>query len=101
MAATEPTDPMGEIERCYGSQFDSSRGGPHALPARVACGSLMIKERLGLTDSETVEMIQENPYLQVFLGYGSFSSKRPFDASLMVHFRKRFSLEDLPSINEL
>ena len=93
--------PWDEIETCYGSQFDSARGGPHALPARVAFGSLIIKERLGLTDIETVEMIQENPYLQIFLGYGCFSSKRPFDPSLMVHFRKRFSLEELQSINEL
>ena len=93
--------PWDEIDRYYGSQFDSARGGPHVLPARVAFGSLIIKERLGLTDIETDEMIQENPYLQVFLGYGSFSSKRPFDPSLMVHFRKRFSLEDLQSINEL
>ena len=80
-----------------GSQFDSARGGPHALPARVAFGSLIIKERLGLTDIETVEMIQENPYLQVFRDAAFF--KRPFDPSLMVHFRKRFSLEDQSSMS--
>ena len=30
-------------------------------PARVALGALLIKERLGLTDRETVAAIQENP----------------------------------------
>ena len=79
--------PWGDIEQRYGEQFDSSRGGHPALPARLAFGSLIIKERLGLTDVETVQMIQENPYLQVFLGYSSFSSQRPFDPSLLVHFR--------------
>jgi hypothetical protein len=93
--------PWDDIEERYGARFDPSRGGPHVLPSRVAFGSLIIKERLGLINIETVEMIQENPYLQAFLGYGSFSSKRPFDPSLMVHFRKRFDLESLQAINEL
>jgi len=45
----------------------------------VALGALLIKERLGLTDRETVEAIQENPYLQFFIGYEEFSeaSHRP------------------------
>ena len=38
--------------------------GAPALAARVALGALLIKERLGLTDRETVEAIRENPYLQ-------------------------------------
>ncbi|MGH9808954.1 MAG: IS5 family transposase, partial [Terriglobia bacterium] len=58
----------------------------------------MIKERLGLTDRETVAAIQENPYLQFFLGCDEFTSDRPFDASLMVDFRKRFGDQGLPQI---
>ena len=64
--------------------------GAPIVPARTALGALLIKERLGLTDRETVEAIQENPYLQFFLGNEEFSQERPFDASLMVDFRKRF-----------
>ena len=37
--------------------------------ARVAVASLIIKEKLTLSDEETVEQIRENPYLQYFLGY--------------------------------
>ena len=39
--------------------------------------------------------------MQFFLGYSGYSSKVPFDPSMMVHFRKRFSDEDLRHINEL
>ncbi|MCP9773840.1 transposase [Synechococcus sp. Tobar12-5m-g] len=60
-----------------------------------------MKQRLGLTDEETVFQIQENAYMQFFLGYSGYSSKVPFDPSMMVHIRKRFSDEDLRHINEL
>jgi hypothetical protein len=30
---------------------------------RLAFGALFIKQRLGLTDEETVEQIRENPYM--------------------------------------
>jgi hypothetical protein len=41
---------------------------PPAKSGRIACGALLIKEQLGITDEETVEQIMENPYLQYFLG---------------------------------
>jgi hypothetical protein len=68
---------------------------------RLAFGALFIKQRLGLTDEETVEQIRENAYMQFFLGFAGYSSKAPFAPSMMVHFRKRFSEEDLKRINEL
>jgi IS5 family transposase len=47
---------------------------------RIALGALIIKERLGLSNEETVEQIHENPYPQYFLGYEGFQreSRRPF-----------------------
>jgi hypothetical protein len=62
---------------------------------------LFIKQRLGLTDEETVEKIRENAYVQFLLGFAGYSSKAPFDSSMMVHCRKRFSEEQLSWINEL
>lgn len=53
-----------------------------------------------MTDRETVLQIQENPYLQYFLGFPEYSDEPPFDPSLMVHFRKRFDKESLAKINE-
>lgn len=39
--------------------------------------------------------------MQFFLGFAGYSSKAPFAPSMMVHFRKRFTEEDLNRINEL
>jgi hypothetical protein len=33
----------------------------------MALGALIIKEKLGISDRETVEQIRENPYLQYFM----------------------------------
>ena len=91
--------PWDEIEGDYSDLFPSNTGNV-AKPARVAFGALVIKETLGLTDEETVEQIRENPYLQYFLGYKEYTNEKPFDPSLMVRFRKRFSAKKLNAINE-
>ena len=39
--------------------------------------------------------------MQFFLGFAGYSSKTPFDPSMIVHFRKRFSELELNRINEL
>ena len=87
-------------ESFYAEKFSKSRRGPSAKSARVALGSLIIKERLGVSDEEAVEQIRENPYLQYFLGFKEFQDEAPFDPSMYVHFRKRFSFEQLNQINE-
>ncbi len=53
-----------------------------------------------LSDRETVQQIQENMYMQYFLGFSSFSDQEPFDASLFVEFRKRLGAEQINAINE-
>ena len=92
--------PWEELEETYAPQFSPTTGAP-AKSVRLAFGALFIKQRLGLTDEETVEQIRENAYMQFFLGFAGYSSKAPFDPSMMVHFRKRFSEEALKRINEL
>ena len=92
--------PWEELEDTYAPQFSPTVGAP-AKPVRLAFGALFIKQRLGLTDEETVHQIRENAYIQYFLGFAGYSNKAPFDPSMMVHFRKRFSDEDLKRINEL
>ncbi len=92
--------PWEELEETYAPQFNPTTGAP-AKPVRLAFGALFIKQRLGLTDEETVEQIRENAYMQFFLGFAGYSSRAPFDPSMMVHFRKRFSEEELSRINEL
>ena len=91
--------PWDKIEDLYKSQF-SETGAP-AKNLRVALGALIIKEKLKLTDEETVEQIMENPYMQYFIGMEEYRYEQPFDSSMMVHFRKRLNLEILNEINEL
>ena len=92
--------PWEELENTYAPQFNRTTGAS-AKPVRLAFGALFIKQRLGLSDEETVEQIRDNAYMQFFLGFAGYSSKSPFDPSMMVHFRKRFSEKDLKRINEL
>jgi len=86
-------------EEIYHADLCKDSGQP-IVPARVALGALLIKERLGLTDRETVTTIQENPYLQFFIGFEEFTQDAPFDASLMVDFRKRFGEEGVQRMTE-
>ena len=89
-----------KFEEEYSKNFSDSSGAP-ALSFRVALGALIIKERLHLTDRETVEQITENPYLQYFLGFAEFRNEAPFDHTMLVHFRKRMSHDVLSRINEM
>jgi vacuolar-type H+-ATPase subunit F/Vma7 len=91
--------PWETFEGEYAEQFSPEQGAP-AKTFRVALGALIIKEKLGISDEETVEQIRENPYLQYFLGLSEYSDKAPFEASMMVHFRKRLNLEFVGRINE-
>ncbi|NEW80853.1 MAG: transposase [Mariniphaga sp.] len=50
---------------------------------------MIIKHITNLDDRETVDQIYENIYMQYFLGYSSFTTEPPFDASLFVEFRKK------------
>ena len=86
-------------EKIYHRALCEDFGQP-IVPARTALGALLIKERLGLTDRETVEAIRENPYLQFFIGLEEFTPERPFDASTMVDFRKRFGEAGIQEIAE-
>ena len=76
------------LEEEYSQQF-SSRGGNQALPVRMAFGSLVIRQALGLSDAQTVQLICESPYLQFFIGLTDFTNQAPFSAHSMVGFRRR------------
>jgi transposase, IS5 family len=92
--------PWQQIKVKYASNFEDSVTGTIAKPARLALGALIIKERLSVTDRETVLQIQENPCLRYFFGFPQHADEPPIDPSLMVHFRKRFDKETLAKINE-
>lgn len=91
--------PWEEFEEEYADQFSADIGAP-AKPFRMALGALIIQEKLGTSDRETVEQIRGNPYLQYFLGLLSFSNEAPFDASMLVHFRQRISMDLVNRVNK-
>jgi transposase, IS5 family len=91
--------PWEKVEEEYKKQFDEEIGAP-AKSGRLALGALLIKEKLNITDEETVEQIRENPYLQYFLGQKSFQDEAPFNSSMMVYFRKRLGSDILKKVNE-
>ena len=91
--------PWSEFEAEYASNFSETMGAP-AKPFRVALGALIIKEKLGTSDRETVEQIRENPYLQYFLGMSDYSNEAPFEASMMVYFRERIEMNLVKKINQ-
>lgn len=91
--------PWEHIEEIYALSL-SQETGRYAIPARIAFGTIFIKESEKLTDEGTVAAIQENPYMQYFLGLEEFQTEALFDASMMTHFRKRFPVEQVAKINE-
>ena len=91
--------PWDEFEAEYAENFPTEIGAP-AKSFRMALGALIIKEKLGISDRETVEQIRENPYLQYFIGQSTYSNELPFDPSLLVHFRHRISANLINKVNE-
>ena len=92
--------PWDEVCNVYTKQVGISHTGRPPVSPRVVIGSLIIKHMCDLDDRETVAQISENMYMQYFLGYSSFTSEEPFDASLFVEFRLRMGLKQINAINE-
>jgi len=92
--------PWDEICGIYLRKVPPSSTGRHGINPRIVLGSLIIKYLCHLDDRETVDQISENVYMQYFLGYSSFTSDKPFDASLFVDFRKELGLSTINEINE-
>ena len=66
--------------------LSSSGLGPPAKSVRVALGTLIIKEKLGMSDEEIVERIRENPYLMYFRRSKDYKDDKPFDLSMFFLF---------------
>lgn len=90
--------PWDSIVIPYNNLFRSREGRP-PINGRVILGAIIIKHMGDFTDRETVAQIAENPYMQYFLGYTSFTQQAPFSHTLFVEIRERLSLELLERIN--
>jgi transposase, IS5 family len=83
-------------ERKSTSNFGASR-----INGRIAIGSLIIKFMNDISDRDVVLSIQENIYMQYFLGLSSFCPDPLYDHTLLTEMRKRLDLEDMKLINEI
>ena len=92
--------PWDTLVSTYNRQLGNKFTGAGSINPRVAIGALIIKHLCDISDRETILQIQENMYMQYFIGYSSFSNEAPFDASLFVDIRKRLTLEQINEINE-
>jgi IS5 family transposase len=80
--------------------MNSSKGRP-CKDARLVVGALIIKHKLTLSDEEAVMQIQENPYLQYFVGFSSYKDEPPFASSLFVDIRKRMGEDVFSSFEKV
>lgn len=90
--------PWSSICEIYNSKMNQKMGAP-SKKARLVIGALILKHKLKLSDEETVDQISENPYFQYFCGLPKYTTDKPFDASLFVYIRKRFTIEDFNSMS--
>jgi hypothetical protein len=92
--------PWDKIVREYDSLFHAIEGRP-PISGRIVIASVIIKHILNLTDRETIHQIQENVFMQYFLGFSSFTNEEPFSHTLFTTLRKRLSLDVINKINEV
>ena len=84
-----PWDHMASI---YYRKMSVKKGAP-GKNARLVIGAIIIKHMEKFSDEKTIQTIQENPYMQYFLGLSGFTNKPIFDPSLFVYIRKRLGTE--------
>lgn len=92
--------PWDSIVNLYNHQFNSTEGRP-PINGRIVIGAVVIKHMLNLSDRETIAQIQENMFMQYFLGFTSFTNEPVFDPSLFVDIRERLSLEIMGEISNI
>lgn len=79
--------PWESLEARYQGYF-SDRGRP-ALDGRLVIGILLLKHITGTSDEAIVELVNENPYMQLFCWLEQFSSAPLLDSSSLSKIRKR------------
>ena len=84
--------PWDDFVSIYTHGMSKNHGRP-SIPPRVAVAALIIKHMEDLDDRSVVAALEENIYMQYFAGYPSFTTKPPFDPSMLVDMRIRMGAE--------
>jgi len=83
----------------YISMMNTKHGRPGISP-RIVLGAMIIKHKENLSDEKTILAIQENVYMQFFVGLKEFQTDKIFDSSLFVTIRKRIGKAAFDTLNE-
>lgn len=97
LAELVPWDVLAAI---YIRKLDASAG-RKSVDVRIVLAALIVKHKLNLDDRGTIQMIQENIYLQYFCGLPSLTTEKVFDPSLFVDIRKRMGAGEFDAFNQL
>lgn len=97
MAEVVPWDRMASV---FHLSMSKSRG-RGSIDLRVVMGALLVKHLQGLSDEDTVLCIQENIYVQYFVGLPCFQKNPVFVPSLFVEIRKRLGHKGVAKLNEM
>ena len=79
--------PWAELEE-ENSKLSSRKKGVLIKPFRMALATLILKKKYEMKNSQIVALIQENPYLQHFIGLSEFTNIKPFEPSMIVNFQQ-------------
>jgi hypothetical protein len=90
--------PWETFANLYISLMNSDHGRPGISP-RIILGALIIKHKESLSDEKTIQAIQENIYMQFFVGLKEFQIDKVFDPSLFVSIRKRIGKTEFDELN--
>ena len=90
--------PWDSFASAYISMMNSGFGRPGISP-RLVLGALIIKHKEKLDDRGVIAAIQENVYMQFFVGLKEFNPEPIFDPSLFVEIRKRVGKDIFDSLN--
>ncbi|MDP4292670.1 MAG: transposase, partial [Bacteroidota bacterium] len=90
--------PWDELAGIYRRAMCPDKGAP-GKDARLVIGALIVKYKLGLSGEETIQIIRENPYIQYFLGFKTFTQSPVFDAGLFSSVLKRIGIEAFNTMN--
>jgi transposase, IS5 family len=91
--------PWDEMVTPLKKRMDSKRG-RGSIDLRYILGALFIKGLENLSDEDTIRAIQENIYMQYFVGLREFITEPLFVPEVFVEVRKRLGEEGMMEINE-
>jgi hypothetical protein len=90
--------PWDKFASIYMRKMSSNMGRTGVSP-RVVLGALIIKHKEKLDDRGVIASIQENIYMQYFVGLKGFQTEPVFDPSLFVTIRKRIGADVFDTLN--